>query len=229
MRRWAECLAGSDRPLIVTSGLALLAKGRAATEDDPPASCLRLLIRAPLRRPPPRWRSGACKTMVVRLPQVHDTVKQGLVSYAIQIARQKGVSAYIGDGRNRWAAAHRFDAAHLYRLALEKGKAGREVSRGRRRGCAAAGNRRSHWPRTECAGGLHSRQKKLRDISAGSRCSPDWTLRARARKRGKSWAWNPTGPGLHRRSREHALFPTLRQANLSKQSNGKSRSSNHDQ
>src|ERR1700735_2129396 len=61
---------------------------------------------------------------VVRLPQVHDTVKQGLITYAIQVAREKGASAYIGEGLNRWAAAHVLDVAHLYRLALEKHEAG---------------------------------------------------------------------------------------------------------
>ena len=61
---------------------------------------------------------------VLRLPQVHDTVKQGLVTYAIAIAREKGVSAYIGEGRNRWAAAHVSDVGRLYRLALEKNEPG---------------------------------------------------------------------------------------------------------
>ncbi|MGA2417094.1 MAG: hypothetical protein ABSF59_21785 [Candidatus Sulfotelmatobacter sp.] len=61
---------------------------------------------------------------VVRLPQVHDTVKQGLITYAVQVAREKGVSAYIGEGRNRWPAAHVQDVAHLYRLAFEKREAG---------------------------------------------------------------------------------------------------------
>jgi len=63
---------------------------------------------------------------VVRLPQVHDTVKQGLITYAVQIAREKGASAYIGEGLNRWPAAHVLDVARLYRLALEKHEAKRE-------------------------------------------------------------------------------------------------------
>ena len=61
---------------------------------------------------------------VVRLPQVHDTVKQGLVTYAVALAREKGVSAYVGDGTNRYAAAHVLDVARLYRLALERRQAG---------------------------------------------------------------------------------------------------------
>jgi nucleoside-diphosphate-sugar epimerase len=61
---------------------------------------------------------------VVRLPQVHDTVKQGLVTHLVNLARDKGVSAYVGDGLNRWAAAHVLDTARLYRLALEKNEAG---------------------------------------------------------------------------------------------------------
>ena len=61
---------------------------------------------------------------VVRLPQVHDTVKQGLITYAVQVAREKGASAYIGEGLNRWPAAHVLDVARLYRLALEKHEAG---------------------------------------------------------------------------------------------------------
>ena len=61
---------------------------------------------------------------VVRLPPVHDAVKQGLVTYVVKVAREKGVSAYIGEGLNRWPAAHVLDVAHLYRLALEKRQAG---------------------------------------------------------------------------------------------------------
>ena len=60
------------------------------------------------------------RVVVVRLPQVHDTRKQGLVTYLIQIARDKGVSAFVGDGANRWAAGPLKDVAHLYHLAVEK-------------------------------------------------------------------------------------------------------------
>jgi nucleoside-diphosphate-sugar epimerase len=60
----------------------------------------------------------------MRLPQVHDPLRQGLITYLIAHAREKGVSAYVGDGLNRWPAVHRLDTAHLYRLALEKGSAG---------------------------------------------------------------------------------------------------------
>jgi nucleoside-diphosphate-sugar epimerase len=60
----------------------------------------------------------------MRLPQVHDTTRQGLITYAVAVAREKGVAAYIGEGRNRWAAAHVSDVARLYRLALEKNEAG---------------------------------------------------------------------------------------------------------
>lgn len=116
-------LAGSERPLIVTSGLALLVRNGIATEDAPPVPVSDMYPRASEHAAALLAERGV-RTMVVRLPQVHDTTKQGLISYAIQIAREKGVSAYIGEGQNRWAAVHRLDAARLYRLALEKGDAG---------------------------------------------------------------------------------------------------------
>ncbi|HUD54352.1 MAG TPA: SDR family oxidoreductase [Terracidiphilus sp.] len=118
-----SALVGSDRPLIVTSGLALLAKGRAATEEDPPVPVSASYPRASEATAASLEALGV-RTAVVRLPQVHDTVKQGLITYAIHVAREKGISAYVGEGRNRWAAAHRLDVARLYRLALEKNAAG---------------------------------------------------------------------------------------------------------
>lgn len=115
-----SALQGSQRPMLVTSGMAMLVHGRPATEEDaappPSASYPRASEAALLKR--------GVSASVVRLPQVHDTVKQGLITYLIGVARQKGVSAYVGDGLNRWAAVHVLDAARLYRLALEKHEAG---------------------------------------------------------------------------------------------------------
>jgi len=91
-------LAGSDRLLLVTSGLALLASGRAATEDDPPVPTSPSYPRASELTAMSQALRGV-RTAIVRLPQVHDTVKQGLVTYAIQVAREKGVAAYVGGYR----------------------------------------------------------------------------------------------------------------------------------
>jgi nucleoside-diphosphate-sugar epimerase len=116
-------LAGSDRLLLVTSGLALLASGRAATEEDAPVPTSDSYPRASEVTAMSLLARGV-RASVVRLPQVHNRVKQGLVSYLINIARVKDVSAYLGDGLNRWAAVHLLDAARLYRLAIEKAEVG---------------------------------------------------------------------------------------------------------
>src|SRR6185503_9979416 len=110
-----EVLQGSKKPLIVTSGLALLAHGRAANEDDPPAPVSAAYPRASEHAAAALEDRGV-NAMVIRLPQIHDTRKQGFVTSAIQVARAKGFSAYVGDGENRWAAAHLLDAAKVYLL-----------------------------------------------------------------------------------------------------------------
>ena len=117
-------LAGSNRPLVITSGTGMgnTVPGVPASEDNfnaqhpNPRSASELAGIAVAER--------GVNVAVVRLPQVHDRDKQGLVTYSIALAREKGISAYIGDGLNRWPAVHRLDAAPVYRLALEKGIAG---------------------------------------------------------------------------------------------------------
>jgi nucleoside-diphosphate-sugar epimerase len=116
-------LEGSHRPLLVTSGLATVAEGRTPTEEDAPLPPSRAYPRVSEVTAETLLKRGV-RVSVVRLPQVHNTIKQGLVTYAIAVAREEGVSAYVGDGLNRWAAVHVLDAAHLYRLALEKQEAG---------------------------------------------------------------------------------------------------------
>ena len=114
-------LAGSDRPFIVTSGtgLANTVPNQPAAEDNPVINSS-VIPRAASEEAAASLVANGVNVSVVRLPQVHDPVKQGFVSYLIAVAREKRVSAYIGDGHNRWAAVHRLDAARLYRLALEK-------------------------------------------------------------------------------------------------------------
>lgn len=118
-----EVLVGSTRPFVVTSpaAVAMSVDGKSATEDSPlapwnPRAASETATKALTER--------GVNTCVVRLPQVHDTHKQGLVTYAVQVAREKGKSAYIGDGSNRWSAAHVSDVARLYRLAFEKTEPG---------------------------------------------------------------------------------------------------------
>jgi len=115
-------LKGSSRPFIVSSGVGM-AEGRAATENDPPIPSSTSFPRASEITAIAFTECGV-NASVMRLPQVHDTEKQGLITPLIEIARAKGVSAYVGDGNNRWPAAHVTDVARLYRLALEKAKPG---------------------------------------------------------------------------------------------------------
>ena len=122
-----EALAGSNRPLVVTSGTAFMSSDRPATEEDVPDAD-RVASTGNPRNPEGAVLSVASRGVrasIVRLPpSVHGEGDHGFVPTLISIARAKGVSAYPGDGSNRWAAGHRLDAAHLFRLALENAPAG---------------------------------------------------------------------------------------------------------
>lgn len=114
-----EELAGSDRRLIVTSGVAHLAQGRPATEDDRPAAATAQYPRVSEATAQQMADRGVRAAIVRLAPTVHGAGDHGFVPHLIALARQKGVSAYVGAGDTRWSAVHRFDAAHLYRLAVE--------------------------------------------------------------------------------------------------------------
>ena len=118
-----EVLLGSNRPFIVTSGTAIAnsGDGKLATEESPvstwnPRAAAEGVVKDFVAR--------GVNASIVRLAQIHDTHKQGLVPYFTAIAREKGVAAYVGDGSNRMAAAHVSDTARLYRLAFEKAEPG---------------------------------------------------------------------------------------------------------
>jgi nucleoside-diphosphate-sugar epimerase len=188
-------LVGSDRPLIITSGTGMgnAVPGQPATEEhfDP-------------SHPNPRVASelaGASMSVrgvnvsVVRLPQVHNRIKQGLITYAIAVAREKGVSAYVGDGLNRWPAAHVSDVARLYRLALEKRQAGARYNAVAEEGV----------PVRDIAEVI-GRGLKVPVVALSAEQAAGhfgwlaafigWDLRASSAQTQARLGWHPTGPGL---------------------------------
>jgi nucleoside-diphosphate-sugar epimerase len=189
-------LAGSDRPLIVTSGTAIakVASGELAIEDAP-AITSSDFPRAASEEATAGAAADGVNTSVVRLPQVHDPERQGLISPWIAIAREKGMIGYIGEGRNRWPAAHISDVARLYRLAIEKSERGAIYNAVGEQGVAAREiaetiGRRLKLPvksiLMEEAGGYFGWLAHLaaRDMPASSALTQ------------KKLGWRPTGPGL---------------------------------
>jgi nucleoside-diphosphate-sugar epimerase len=125
IERLGEVLAGSDRPLVISSGtgLARSKTGGPALETDDYVSSAEF-PRAASEEAADGLIAKGGRVMVMRLPQVHNTSKQGRVTYHIQTARKQGRVAYVGEGKNRLPAVHVSDVVRLYRLALEKGQAG---------------------------------------------------------------------------------------------------------
>jgi nucleoside-diphosphate-sugar epimerase len=116
-----DALEGSNKPFVVSSGVALLAPGKVATENDKAVTQGRGATENMVRDAASRGGRGA----VVRLaPITHEAGAGGFLSPLVAAAQEKGVAAYIGDGANRWPAGHRRDAARVYRLAVEKGEPG---------------------------------------------------------------------------------------------------------
>ncbi len=185
-------LTDSDRPLIVTGGLAGLAgPGQVATEDDV----------IPPDFPFPRVSEQTALSLkgvrasVMRLPQVHDPVKQGLVTPTIEVYREKGVCAYVGDGLNRWPAAHVLDVARLYRLAIEKAEPNAKyhavVEEGvSMRDIAEAIGRRLKLPVKSIA------PEEAQAFFGWLGVFVAYDMLASSAQTRKQLGWEPTGPGL---------------------------------
>ena len=118
-------LEGTGRPFVITSGVTVLTPGKLATEDTAPDPKSPSAIRIPSEAAMIALASRGVRTSIVRLPtSVHGDGDHAFVPAMIAAARKHGVSAYVGDGANRWPAVHRLDAVDLYRLALETAPAG---------------------------------------------------------------------------------------------------------
>ncbi|SKB56909.1 SDR family oxidoreductase [Luteibacter sp. 22Crub2.1] len=124
IRALGSALIGSDRPLLITSGTGMGSPGHGQLAREDVFNAAHPNPRTLTEITGNELLDKGVAVSVVRLPQVHDPVKQGLITPLLDIIRAKGVSAYVGDGQNRWPAAHVLDVARLYRLAIEQCKPG---------------------------------------------------------------------------------------------------------
>jgi len=190
-----EALKGTGRPLLITSGTGMgnAVPGQPADED--------VFAR---EHPNPRMISeqtgqallaAGVDVRVVRLPQVHDTAKQGLITPYIANAREKGLAAYVGEGANRWPAAHVLDVAKLYVLSLDRGEKGARYNAVAEEGIAAR-------EIAEVVGaGMNIPVRSLTSEEAGQHFG--WLnifmgldMLASSAKTRARLGWEPVGPGL---------------------------------
>src|ERR1700730_17177072 len=206
-----EALVGSDRPFVITSGtllLAFAAPGRIATEHEtlpggPRIDSENAVIALGER---------GVRSSVVRLsPLVHSNLDHhGFAHHLINTARDTGVSAYLGDGSNRWPAVHTLDAAHMYRLGAGKGSGGNATARRRRRGRAVPRHRRGHRQPFESAGRQHRQRTSARPLRVPGRIrssgQPDLE-----RRHGESSGLASRTPRADRRPRRRPLLQRVKE------------------
>lgn len=188
-----EALVGTGKPFLVPNGLAGLAPGRVVTEDDGIPADYRFPRMS--EQTALRLASEGVAASVVRLSQIHDTGRQGLVTSLIQIARATGVSAYVGDGGNRWPAAHISDVARLFRLVLEAPETGARYHAVAEEGIEL----RAIAARIGDTLGLPTRS--LRAEEAEGHFGPfalfaSQDMPASSKVTARKTGWHPTGPGL---------------------------------
>jgi len=187
-----DALAGSERRLVVTSGTALVAGGPLATEADTPSAAH---PRVASEQAAAALVERGVNASVVRLPpSVHGVGDHGFVPLLIQLARDKGLAAYVGEGRNRWPAVHRLDAAALFRRVAESGRAGVNYHGSAETGLpfaeiAAVIARRLGLPVRSLEGEAAAHFGWFQHFAAmDNPCSSDWTQR--------ELGWKPQQPGL---------------------------------
>jgi nucleoside-diphosphate-sugar epimerase len=189
-------LAGSRRPLVVTSGtpIANTVSGQPAKEDNATVGS-HVHPRAATEEAAAAVAATGINVSVVRLPQVHDPVSQGLITPAIGLYREKGACAYVGEGRNRWPAAHILDVANLYRLVIEKAEPGAKYHAVAEEGVAMrdiaeAVGRRLNLPVKSIP------QSETQAFFGWLAMFAGHDMPASSAQTRKKLGWNPTGPGL---------------------------------